>query len=181
MSDIALISKADLVEFTGISKNLSKEKIEPYVIQAQQSELRQFIGHEFYYDLISSWQGDSFSGGTQSNLNEAWNGESYDYADGRTRQFYGLKMCLIYWSYARILESIDFFVSAYGNRLAQHDNSERATRAAVKQKANEARAMAEMYASEAQVYFDKKKSTYTLWNYSTQKRRGTIKIIKSWP
>lgn len=177
-----LISKAELIQFCGISKNLQKEDLTPFIRLAQQQDLLPFVGPEFYYDLVSSYDGPSvgtFTGATQSDLDKAWLGESgWTYSTGRTREFFGLRPALIWWSYARILENIDLRVTSSGARLANHEYSDRATREAVSTKAKEARATALIYATDCQTYFDKNRSSYTLWQYSPELKRGVINITK---
>lgn len=90
-----LISVQDIQAFKGISSNLNLTKdLEPHILEAQDFDLRPFVGESFYLEIVAAFPTLAAPYG------DLWNGSKYTY-QGNDYEHQGLKAVLAYHSYAR--------------------------------------------------------------------------------
>ena len=111
--DNNLITITDIQDYKPLSKNTdTKKKLDPFIQEAQEFDLRPFMGDEFYLKLITEFQTLPVSF-PDSNYSDLWNGSIWT-KGGRTYENPGLKAVLVYYSYARYLNKANTNSTAFG-------------------------------------------------------------------
>ncbi len=93
MSAIYLIGKTEIDEFTTTSQALSFDKLEKFVLQAQEVDLKKLLCRQFYFDILANKAGADYVA--------LIGGDTYVDDDGVTINFLGLKATLAHLSFAR--------------------------------------------------------------------------------
>ncbi len=116
-----LISAEDFIPFKSLSINLPTERLEPFILEAQDFDLCEALGLAFYSDLLTNR--------TEDNYKKLLEGESYEY-NGTTLRYNGLKSALVYFTFARLVSYIDIHSTATGFVTKTNDYSQPITDAA---------------------------------------------------
>ncbi len=97
MSETLLITLSDIQQFKSISDNINSfSDLEPYILEAQDFDLRPFLGDGMFKDLVNDFN-DSPS---LTLFGDLFNGKEYE-VNGIEYFHKGLKAILIFHSYAR--------------------------------------------------------------------------------
>lgn len=93
MTDELLIDVSDFEAIRQMTPNLDAKKIMPFVFEAQQFDIKPFLGDALYYDLLKSKTAVKY----QSVLN------GLEYVNGQTQtvRFVGLKVAIAYFAHGR--------------------------------------------------------------------------------
>ena len=144
MSYTALIVRSDITNIRDISANISNVRIDPYIREAQELDLKNFIGDDLYAELMTEAL-TSFSANNQTLLD--------DY----------LKRPLAFFSYARFLEAQPANVTRYGVVRKENDYSENLSVSDVQKLADMTRKAGNAYFDEARKYLNDNAVDYPLW------------------
>lgn len=113
MFDNNIITITDIQDFKALSKNTDTDKkVNPFIQEAQEFDLRPFMGDEFYLKLIEEFQATP-TPFPDSNYKDLFEGSIWT-KNGRTYENPGLRSVLVYWSYARYLNKANTNSTAFG-------------------------------------------------------------------
>jgi len=115
--EFQLITASDFLPYRAISKNIDEAKrLEPHVLEAQNTELFELLGEALFYDLIKNIKAyrealeddpDYEATPTQQNFLDLLNGVTYIYKPGTdkeiTKEYPGLVPVLVFLTYARFV------------------------------------------------------------------------------
>jgi hypothetical protein len=108
-----LITITDIQEYKALSKNTDTDKkVNPFIQEAQEFDLRLFMGDEFYLKLVEQFKSLPTPFPNQ-NYKDLFEGSIWT-KNGRTYENPGLKSVLVYWSYARYLNKANTNSTAFG-------------------------------------------------------------------
>lgn len=62
MKDIILLSVDDIPKYTSISSNLDADRITPYILMAQRTELKRILGIDLYNKILADFDNDTLTG-----------------------------------------------------------------------------------------------------------------------
>ncbi|WP_129714670.1 DUF6712 family protein [Pedobacter sp. SYP-B3415] len=161
-----LITTADIREIRPIAQAIDDiNKVEPFIAEAQQVELKDLLGVEFFYAVLAS--PDSYqtllSGGT------------YNTSQGHAIAFNGLKTVLAYFSYARFLmnDNMKHTNAGFVNKVNQF--SQPASQSQITAKYQDARSMAFSHWSDVILYLDTNRQQYPLWRSGCTTKTNNIR------
>lgn len=157
----ALITLADIRTFKAISSSLNALKLDSEINEAQEFDLRPFLGDEFYLALISDFAA-SPSLATYSDL---FNGSTYTYGS-RTYQHDGLKAVLCYYAYARYLNNSNTNATAFGTVIKQNDDSEPISEKTLARLVGQAISGAKVFENRVLDFLSRNNANYPLWRIS---------------
>lgn len=107
---IQLITISDFTQYKSLSVNLNTaKKLDPFILEAQQFDLKKILGDAFYLDFIKDFSASP----TLSKYYDLWNGSEFSYHNQTVRQE-GLKIVLCYLSYARYVLNSNVESTAFG-------------------------------------------------------------------
>lgn len=145
------------------------KKVNPAIRDAQEFDLRPFLGDEFYQDLQNN------SGNYDSLMIET----EYIHG-GRTYVSPGIIATLSLFAYARIKSDANEHDTAFGtvNKLNPYSNG--VSEATISRQVREIREQANIYLERVQAYLDRNENLFPLWKKSPcRKPRKTIYKLRS--
>lgn len=148
-----LITYPDFAPYAELSSNIEAKTIDPYILQAQISDLKPVLGDIFYQDLIINF--------ASANYQELINGKLYT-APGTTYQvkFEGVKPMLCYWAYARYLKRALFKPTMTGLVVKNNQYSEPLSENTLLRLANESMSMAGVYQQGLEMFLYYNRASY---------------------
>lgn len=166
-----LISIQDIQEYTRITSSVDSVKsLEPFIIDAQEMDLRPFIGQELYIDLINEFE----SYPSLPTYNYLFNGCTYQVGT-KNYLHHGLKAVLVFYTWHRFILGGNIQSTRMGMVVKKNEFSEPASEATIARIASQAKSMAVVYQDSVKCYLDNNNSLYPLWKCN-RGHRGSIKI-----
>lgn len=191
-----LVSPKDFAQYKNISVNTNTTKdLEPYILEAQRIDIEPFLGSALYYDLINTYPYPNVTGAEAQaayddailagetppvNYTPLVNGETYINDCGDTAAFYGLKLPIIYFAYARYIRNLPNRVVRHGIVKQSSTYSEPLNDGQIQKLENESKSIALKYLKDTHEYLCAKREEYPLYKgYSENKVNRSIRIRSS--
>jgi hypothetical protein len=171
MAESIIITKDNIREtWANFDKNFKSEQVDPFILKAQQNDLKPFLGDALYFDFLENI--------TDQKYVDLLNGTTYVY-NGYTIYFNGIKPMLSAYSYARTLKNIDINVSRGSVVSKSSEQSEKHENDLIYRRKTEAESEALRLQKELEQFLDSKKTDYPLWRLGTQEiKRTSFRILK---
>jgi len=153
-----ILSIEDLKEYRLITASSKCKDLEIYIKEAQEIDLKNFLGFKLYYDMIENIDQDNYKSLVYGSRYEDTSG-AYTF----TIDYRGLKPLMAYWAYARILDSHGYIISKTGVVEGEYDESvplEKKDRDSLVVKN---RGLADSYKAEVEHFLCEKDEDYPLW------------------
>lgn len=152
---MALITIADIQAVKQLSDNLALTKINPFIAEAEELDLKPQLGAAMYKALVDNKDdGDVY----QTLL------EGEDYTCGNeTINYPGIKKILAYYAYSRYLSEQDSFSTVSGMVQPGGQNSSALSEKSITRKIGQARSAGAHYMEEMHKYLCAKKASYPLY------------------
>lgn len=168
-----LITLAQLQQYKGITSNIDTAKaLTPYIIEAQELDLRPFLSDEFYLDLLDDFEASP----SLTVYSDLYNGVNYTY-NSRTYRNDGLVTLLVHYTYARYLNYANVHNTRYGFVQKTNEFSENISEATRARMIAQAKSQAVVYQERVKDYLDRNRTLYPLWKTGINRRQGGIKLI----
>lgn len=150
---IYLISASNISSIKPLSSNIDQtKKVNPAIADAQEFDLRPFLGDEFYQDLQNN----------VGSYGDLMNETKYNYS-GRIYVSPGLEKTLSLFAYARIKSDANEHDTAFGTVNKLNPYSTGVSEATISRQVREIRSQAENYLQRVKAYLDRNESIYPLW------------------
>jgi len=163
-----LISLDDLVKFYPMS-DIPQSRLDPYIIKAQELDLKPILNDVLYYDFISKF--DDTGDAMYSEYQDLLNGTTYTYS-GQTIEYPGLKPMLCSFVMARFLPMQQTNINRYSITVKTNQVSEPVQASQLTYMANNMRADALAYQLQVEQYLQQNPSTYPLYQVAPQNVQG---------
>lgn len=172
----AIITSQDIRDLKPrFSVNISDDKLtNQMIIDAQRMDLRPIIGEAFYYEVYTAANVSP----VVSPYSELLDGTTYTNSNGLTVQFYGLKVAIVNYAFARCLENINLFYTRAGAKYKNTDTSERISSSELASWVNAARSQAIAYMNDVEEYLEVNKASFPTWVADCQESVG--RSVKSY-
>jgi hypothetical protein len=118
-----IIEASELSAYIDIGNKIDIKKIEPIIAQAQDVDLRDYLGFKFYFEVIANLNTDTYQ--------DLLNGSDFQYQN-LTLHHEGLKSMLANLFMARFITQINTNITPFGAVVKQSENSEPADRNSLK-------------------------------------------------
>jgi hypothetical protein len=170
MSQVLLISRSDIAKYRSISVNANAEKkLNPYILSAQEVDLKELIGNAFHYALVQ----DYIASPSLSIYGDLFNGSTWVYA-GNTYSHKGLKAVLCLFAYSRYVIDSNTESTAFGTVEKKNEFSVASDMKRLASMHDTARSEALAYWNEVRCFLNDNSSDYTLWSVSKSYTRHRI-------
>lgn len=136
-------------------------RVTPFILEAQQSDIRPALNDALYYDLMSNFTDSAHAMYARYQL--LINGTEYTY-NAHTVYFSGLKPMLAYYSIARLMIANPVNITRYGVTQRTSPQSEPISVAAIQAEVKELRSIAVGYQNELIQYLETQAADYPLYN-----------------
>lgn len=169
---MSLITKSDIQAIKQFSDNVMLSKIQPFIDEAEELDLKPQLGPALYKALV-----DGIAASPSVTIYQTLlDGEDYTYCD-ETITYPGLKKAIAYFAYARYLAESDLISTVTGMARPTPDNSQIASDKSISRRIAQAREAGSHYFDEAHQYLCEKSDTYPLYKGDTgERRRGKVNI-----
>lgn len=176
MAQVQLITASDIAPYKSISANTDFiKKVDPFIIEAQQFDLKEILGNEFYYDLLEDFEASP----KLVKYNDLFYGSSWTRA-GHTYTHEGLVPVICYYSYARYILNSNVNATAFGTVKKKEEYSENVDDKTVIRLRDQANSGALVYLVDVIKFLDHNREDYPLWKNQCQKRsKGKVRIISA--
>ncbi len=168
-----LITLDDIKNFKPISLNVNETKqLKPFILEAQEFELKEFLGDEFYLALVADFNASP----SLATYGDLFNGVQYTY-NGTTYENTGIKPMLIYYAYARYLNNANPIITANGIVQKNNSSSTPVSEKTIARLVNQATSGGKVYENRVVDYLVRKSSSYPLYDCITPSNRtGGLRI-----
>ncbi|RKD19015.1 hypothetical protein BCY91_14150 [Pelobium manganitolerans] len=180
-----LITVDNIRDIRAIAESVDDvDRLDPYISEAQQVELKELMGVEFFYHmlmLISDYYNkkkedpDYISTPEEELYLKLLKGGEYLTAQGHSVRFSGLATVLSYFSYARLLMNDNMKHTNGGFVVKKTEFSDPASANMIIKRHQDARSMALSHWADVTMYLDQKRSDYPLWRMGCKARTNNIK------
>ena len=181
IDDKLFITKDDFDKFRDVTEQLDVERANASILEAQVSDLIQFLGAALYSKLQDDFTAPSTWATTK--YENLFNGIKYTPQGEKFVVIYhGLQPMLTLFSYSRYLDNAQLSISRIGPvTYIEEDVSEAPTQPQIKTKVIGAKAMAVRYQEEALKFIETKLTDYPEWDnpFIKNKAFNLFKIEKT--
>lgn len=163
-----LIGISDFTPYKSISHNINvTKKLEPYIVEAQEFDLKDLLGQELYNDLLN----DFIASPPLGNYEDLYNGSSYT-KGGKVYTHKGLIPVLVYFTYARFIMDSNSESTAFGQVVKTNQYSEPLSEKAIDRKYNQAKSGALAYWKDVEKFLNDNSIDYPLWKNNCKTVKG---------
>lgn len=169
-----LITTSKIKEIRPISDNIdSVDRLDPFIIEAQDLDIRPFLGDPLFYDLVKNVQLQKYI--------DFLNGKEYEYDDNMIF-FDGLGIVIAYFAYARFIKHQGVNITRFGIVKKINDTSEPIPQETIEALEGAARSTAVAYLNQCEKFLDSNMITYPLWRVEESKKpRSKYRVTKVVP
>lgn len=140
--------------------DLDDARVTPFILEAQQNDLRPVLNDVLYYDLMKKFTESADV--MYTNYQNLINGVDYDY-NGSTIHFSGIKPMLAYYTLARFIVNNPVNITRFGVVQKVNPQSEPLSAGVINSVVNDLRSTAMNYQNELVKFLETKSSVYTLY------------------
>jgi len=171
MNPVYLIDQITFQNYEDLSVNIKSDRIKFFVKKAQELDLKPFLGHSLYYDFIQYFNTDgSLKDETPQPYKDLLNGTEYLDRYGHVVLYEGLLPMLVYFTFARFIESDSVHYTATGPVIKHHDNADPLSPQEVAKLVHQHRSVANAHANEVEKFLRDHKADFPLWNYNPKNK-----------
>lgn len=167
MNTPLLLNAEQIRQYEDLSANIKQQRLSNFIKKAQELDLKPFLGHAFYYQLLSFFTAENnLSESTPQCYQDLYNGCSYTDQAGHTLSFDGLIPALSYFTLARLTESDTIHFTASGPVVKQQENTNCLKPAEITKLVQHQRSIANAYLRDVEKYLQANKAQFPLWHYN---------------
>ena len=171
MNQIYLIDQITFQNYEDLSVNIKADRIKVFVKKAQELDLKPFLGHSLYYDFIQYFNADgTLQDNTPQCYKDLLNGSEYLDRYGHVVLYEGLLPMLVYFTFARFIESDAIHYTATGPIIKHHDNGDTLSPNEITKLVQQHRSVANAHANEVEKFLRDNRADFPLWNYNGKNR-----------
>jgi hypothetical protein len=154
MTYAALISRTDVKAVRDFSPNIENIRIDPYIREAHELYLANFLGADLYDEIMTEKAGNTLTAANLALIN--------DY----------LKTPLCFYAYARMIEAQPVNVTRFGVVRKETEFSENLSVGDLQKLADMARKAGAAYLDKARVFLNDNAADYPLWETDGTQKTG---------
>ncbi|GAA3994643.1 hypothetical protein [Mucilaginibacter dorajii] len=168
---IYLINQTTFQPFEDIAVNIKPERLRVFIKKAQELDLKPFLGHALYYDLLSHFNEDgTLKEDAPQPYKDLVNGTEYLDDYGHIVLYEGIAPTMVYFTFARFIENDAVHYTATGPVIKRHDNGDALTSPEVVKLVQQQRSIANAYANDIEKFLWDNKADFPLWRYNAKNK-----------
>lgn len=167
-----LITIENICEFRPLSKGIPAVRIQPYIQEAQQFDLKRLLGDPLYVDFMTYFDNADVA---YDKYRDLLNGKNY-VVDGNTIEHPGLRGYLSYMTLARFFNNNQINVTKYGLVEKNGEDSTPLDWKAIAAAVAEIRSNGLNLQVDIQKYLRSNPTTYPLYNYQDGSASGQLGV-----
>ncbi|WP_462266090.1 DUF6712 family protein [Mucilaginibacter sp.] len=156
-------------QYEDISLHLKPQRLQVFIKKAQELDLKPFLGHSLYYDLLSYFNADnSLDTAAPPAYHDLYNGCQYTDAAGSTISYDGLTPALVYLTFARFIEADAIHYTAAGPVVKHQDNATALAPAEIMKLVQQQRSVANAHLRNAEKFLQYHHQLFPRWHYNSK-------------
>ncbi|WP_295711032.1 hypothetical protein [Mucilaginibacter sp.] len=168
---IYLINQTTFQQFEDIAINIKPERLKIFIKKVQELDLKPFLGHSLYYDILSHFNDD---GTLKDDAPQAYkdliNGTEYLDQYGHIVLYEGLAPTMVYFTFARFIENDAVHYTATGPVIKRHENGDPLSSPEIVKLVQQQRSVANAYANDVEKFLWDNKDDFPLWRYNAKNK-----------
>ncbi|WP_158824741.1 DUF6712 family protein [Mucilaginibacter lacusdianchii] len=166
-----LIDNTAFQQFEDISPNIKPERLKAFIKKAQDLDLKPFLSQAFYYELTKCFEADGqMKEDAPEHYQKLFNGCEYTDTWGHIIAYEGLIPMLVYFTFARFIESSSVFYTTTGPVIKQYDNAQAVRSEDIVKLVQQQRSVANAYANNVEKFLQDNQADYPLWFYNSKNK-----------
>lgn len=162
-----LINQTTFQRYEDISVNIKPERLNVFIKKAQDLDLKPFLGHALYYDLIQHFNDDgTIKDDAAQHYKDLFNGSEYLDKRGYIVLYEGMAPTLVYFTFARFIESDAVHYTSTGPVIKHHDNGDAVAPKDIIKLVQQQRSVANAHANEIEKFLFDHRADFPLWQYN---------------
>lgn len=171
-----LTNVTNIARYKSITANINGAKqLEPFILDAQEFDVRAFLGAELYLELLDQYDASPQFGGTDTAYAKLFNGSEYT-VNGKRRNHPGIEAVLIHFAYARYCENANSISTKAGFKTKTNEWSNDLSEKSIARKIQQAKSAAVALQERVKDFLDENESDYEGWYGGKRRRRGSMRI-----
>lgn len=167
-----LITLEDIQDYKGVTSSLNNVKqLDPFILEAQDFDLRPFLGEELYIALLEDFEAKP----RLQDYGDLFNGSTYTYA-GRTYKHEGIIPILVYYAHSRYLMFSNAHSTKYGMVQKTNDFSDPVSEKTMARLIQQAKSGALIYQERVKQFLDRNTELYPLWKGGHKRRKSGLRL-----
>jgi hypothetical protein len=171
MSALYLINQSTMNIYEDISSNVKPERILVFVKKMQDLDLKLFLDHPFYYDLISYITTETpgeivFADNTPQPYRDLINGVTYIDLHGHKIIYEGLIPTMVYFTFSRFIEADAVRYTTTGPVTKHHDNADAVKISDIAKLVQQQRSVANAHCNEVEKFLVDNRQNFPLWRFN---------------
>ncbi|RYY37091.1 MAG: hypothetical protein EOP46_04090 [Sphingobacteriaceae bacterium] len=171
MNQIYLIDHTSFQRYADISVNIKPDRLKTFIKKAQDLDLKPFLGKVLYYELIKNINTDgTITDDAPQHYKDLFNGAEYLDDEGNIVLYEGLTPALVYFTFARFIESDAVQYTTTGPVIKTRDSSNTLHHSDITKLVQRQRSTANAYANDIEQFLWDHKHDFPLWQYNAKNR-----------
>jgi hypothetical protein len=168
---IYLINQTTFQQFEDIAINIKPERLKVFIKKAQELDLKPFLGHSLYYDILSHFNDDgTLKDDAPQPYKDLLNGSEYLDQYGHIVLYEGLAPTMVYFTFARFIENDAVHYTATGPVIKRHENGDPLSSPEIVKLVQQQRSIANAYANDVEKFLWDNKEDFPLWRYNAKNK-----------
>jgi hypothetical protein len=168
---IYLINQTTFQQFEDIAINIKPERLKVFIKKAQELDLKPFLGHSLYYDILSHFNDDgTLKDDAPQAYKDLLNGSEYLDQYGHIVLYEGLAPTMVYFTFARFIENDAVHYTATGPVIKRHENGDPLSSPEIVKLVQQQRSVANAYANDVEKFLWDNKEDFPLWRYNAKNK-----------
>jgi hypothetical protein len=156
-----IITIDNIREFRPLARTIDPARIQPYIQEAQQIDLKQLLGPALYLDFYTKYD-DSSQGATYTAYQELLKGKTYTYG-GKSIEHPGLIGYLVYSALARFMPNNQVNATSFGVVMKDWEGSTAVDANMMRQVVTELRSNALAFKADIEKFLSSNPTNYPLY------------------
>ncbi|QJD95164.1 hypothetical protein HH214_04350 [Mucilaginibacter robiniae] len=166
-----IIAPSIFQQYEDISVNIKPERLKVFIKKAQELDLKPFLGHALYYELIKWFTADGIlSDNMPPKYQDLYKGCTYTDPQGYEIIYEGLTPAMVYFTFARFIESNAVHYTPTGPVIKRYDNAEPLSASAIVKLVQQQRSIANAHVNEVEKFLLDKQADYPLWFFNSKNK-----------
>jgi hypothetical protein len=168
---IYLINQTTFQQFEDIAINIKPERLKVFIKKAQELDLKPFLGHSLYYDILSHFNDDgTLKDDAPQAYKDLLNGSEYLDQYGHIVLYEGLAPTMVYFTFARFIENDAVHYTATGPVIKRHENGDPLSSPEIVKLVQQQRSVANAYVNDVEKFLWDNKEDFPLWRYNAKNK-----------
>lgn len=169
-----LIQMSDIMAMVNISPNIDEDRLNAQIKNAQDFDLRLFMGDAFYWNFINWFNPTTgvLKPDAPALISQLFNGGAYNDLSGNPIFYQGMAPALVYMAFARFVEFDPVQYTSTGPVIKHHDQSDPLRPSDISKIVSSFRSMSNAHTNNIEKFLYVHKTSFPLWRINERAKNS---------